>query len=338
MNIEYRPFKPHTLISGPIAQTILGSQFTGNTRVGSRTLHKVELETNTVLVVLEWSPPQPNSPLVLMGHGMGGCSESAYMRRIARKLYAAGFGVFMMNHRGSGPGMGMCDRLFNGGSSDDLAGIVDFIQSRYPANPLSIIGFSLSGNILLKYLGEGRALPPNVTHALAVNPPVDLALASRKISEGPWARTFNNYYLKLMYHQLDAVRDCFPDAFYPTQRATTIWDFDVQYTAPAAKYDGVEDYYGRCSSGQFLKNISVPTTILCSLDDPFIPPEAFEGVAVSDRVKLVTPRGGGHMGYLSLNKTPFGDHRWMDYFCMEWARCAGNGIQSQTPEAATCKA
>jgi len=334
---NYRPFQPSSLFSGPIAQTILGSQFTGDTRVGHRSMHKIAFAPNTTLVVLEWRPPKPDSPLVLMGHGMGGCSESAYMRRIARKLAGEGFGIFMMNHRGSGPGMGMCDRLFNGGSSDDLAGVVDYIQTLYPNNPLSIIGFSLSGNILLKYLGEGRALPANLKGALAVNPPIDLAVASRKISEGPWARTFNNYYLKLMYHQMDAMRDCFPEAFYPAERASTIWDFDVRYTAPAAGYDGVEDYYGRCSSGQFLGGISVPTSILCSLDDPFIPAKVFGGTSPSDNVRVLSPKRGGHMGYLSRTKTPLGDFRWMDYFCVEWARSQRDGQSSSEMKETACR-
>ena len=332
MNPDPLPFRPHALIRGPISQTIMASQFTGDTRVGRRRMHKVSLGSNTVLVVMEWKPPQPDSPLVLMAHGMGGCSESAYMRRVARKLAAEGFGIFMMNQRGSGPGIGLCDRLWNGGSSDDLAGVIDFIQTLYPTNRLSIIGFSLSGNILLKYLGEGRALPSTLNGALAVNPPVDLAEASRKISEGPWAKTFNNYYLKLMYHQVDAMRDCFPDAFYPAERASTIWDFDVRYTAPAAGYESVEEYYERCSARQFLDRVEVPTTILCSQDDPFIPPKVFAEASHSDSVRVLAPKRGGHMGYLSRTKTPLGDFRWMDYVCVEWAHRMSNGHTSFLPK------
>lgn len=233
--------------------------------------------------------------------------------------------------------MGMCDRLFNGGSSDDLAGMVDFIQSLYPDNPLSIIGFSLSGNILLKYLGEGRELPSSLKGALAVNPPIDLAMASRKISEGPWAKTFNNYYLKLMYQQMDAMRDCYPEAFYPDQRASTIWGFDEKYTAPAAGYKDVQDYYARCSSGQFLGQINIPTTILCSQDDPFIPADVFSGLSLSENVLMAAPHRGGHMGYLSQTRTPLGDYRWMDYFCVEWACSVRNGTPPQKLKDMACR-
>ncbi|MGP0564643.1 MULTISPECIES: YheT family hydrolase [unclassified Nitrospina] len=316
----WMPFKPHVLIPGPVAQTIVSSQWTGDTRIASRTLHKIRLEENAVLALLELKPQAPGRPLVLMMHGMGGCSESAYIRRIANKLGQEGYGVFMMNHRGSGPGMGLCDRLFNGGSSGDLKAVLQFITDRYPDSPLLAIGFSLSGNILLKYLGEGHDPIPQLRAAFAVNPPVDLKAASRAISHGPFARTFNRYYLGLMYNQLDALRECFPNAFAPAKRAGSIWEFDELYTAPAAGYATVEDYYDTCSSRQFLDRIRTPTTLLCSQDDPFIPPSVFEGIESATQVRFVNPKGGGHMGYIARKCTPFGDRRWMDYVCVEWVR------------------
>ncbi|MCF8720815.1 YheT family hydrolase [Nitrospina gracilis] len=316
----WMPFKPHVLIPGPVAQTIWGSQFTGDTRIPPRTFHKIRLEENAVLVLAELKPQTPGRPLVLLAHGMGGCSESAYIRRIANKLSEEGYGVFMMNHRGSGPGMGLCDRLFNGGSSGDLKAVLQFIANRYPDSPLLAMGFSLSGNILLKYLGEGRESIPQLRAAFAVNPPIDLKVASRAISHGAFARTFNRYYLGLMYNQLDALRECFPSAFAPTQRARTIWEFDQLYTAPAAGYATVEDYYDACSARQFLNGIRIPTTVLCSQDDPFIPPSVFDGIESASNVRFVNPKAGGHMGYIARKLTPFGDRRWMDYVCVEWVR------------------
>lgn len=315
-----KPFKPHVLFPGPVAQTVIGSQFTGDTRIPPRTLHKIRLGPRTKLVVTELPSRTAEGPLVLLGHGMGGCSESAYIRRIARKLGEVGCGVFMMNHRGSGPGMGLCDRLFNGGSSEDLAAVIDYIAGRHPERLLLVIGFSLSGNILLKYLGEGRTLPPNLVSAMAVNPPIDLATASRAISQGPFAGMFNRYYLDLMYRQVDAMRECFPDTFAPRGRARSIWEFDATYTAPAAGYASVEEYYERCSARRFLNGISVPTTVLCSQDDPFIPPEVFDGIERAPHVRFVNPRHGGHMGYVSRHLMPQGDRRWMDHVCVEWVR------------------
>ena len=313
-------FNPHPLVRGPIAQTVLGSQFTGNPQLPRRIQHRIRLDKNNLLLMYELKTAEDSAPVVLIGHGMGGCSESGYMRRISARLFREGFGVFMMNHRGSGPGIGLCDRLWNGGSSEDLARVIQFIVDRYPDRKLLVMGFSLTGNILLKYLGEGGQIPSNVHAALAVNPPIDLKVASRQISEGPWSRAFNKYYLKLMNRQVEAMVECYPDAFRPAVTPNTIWEFDVAYTAPAFGYPHVEAYYEECSAKQFLEHTAVPTTILCSQDDPFIPPEIFQSARMQQRIDFINPEFGGHMGYISHSRNSFGDRRWMDFFCVQWAK------------------
>jgi uncharacterized protein len=313
-------FNPHPLVRGSIAQTIVGSQFTGNPELPRRIQHRIPLDEKNLLLMYEIKAADESAPVVLIGHGMAGCSESGYMRRIAAKLFQEGFGVFMMNQRGSGPGIGLCDRLWNGGSSEDLARMIQFIVDLNPARKLMVIGFSLTGNILLKYLGEGRKIPSNVHSALAVNPPIDLEAASRQISEGPWSNTFNKYYLNLMNRQVEAMVECQPDAFQPTGTPRTIWEFDMQYTAPAFGYPRAEAYYEECSSKQFLEHVYIPTTILCSQDDPFIPPEIFQNARMSQRIDFVNPEHGGHMGYISRFRNSLGDRRWMDFFCVQWAK------------------
>jgi predicted alpha/beta-fold hydrolase len=313
-------FDPHPLIRGPITQTICGSQFTGNAQLPHRIQHRVQLDEKNLLLMYELKAADESAPIVLIGHGMGGCSESGYMRRISAKLWKEGFGVFMMNHRGSGHGIGLCDRLWNGGSSEDLAQMIQFIVDLYPSRKLLVMGFSLTANILLKYLGERRNIPSNIQSALAVNPPIDLKVASQKITEGPWSKTFNTYYLKLMNRQVQAMVECHPDAFRPAVTPNTIWEFDVEYTAPAFGYPRVEAYYEECSSKQFLEHISIPTTILCSQDDPFIPSEIFQSARMSQKIDFINPEFGGHMGYISRSRNALGDRRWMDFICVQWAK------------------
>jgi len=98
----------------------------------------------------------------------------------------------------------------------------------------------------------------------------------------------------------------------------TIWEFDVLYTAPAGGFADVEDYYSKSSSGQYLKSIKIPTILLCSEDDPFIPPSHFKSLKMSPAVDFVNPEYGGHMGYISKGKTSFGDRRWLDEVIMDW--------------------
>jgi predicted alpha/beta-fold hydrolase len=313
-------FKPHPLMPGGVIQTIMGAKFTGHTDLPIRIFHKVYLDVNSLLHVYELPPPETTSPIVLMSHGMAGCSESEYMRRIAAKLTGNGFGVFMMNQRGSGTGMGMSDRLWNGGSSDDLSAVIDYIVNTYPDRAILLLGFSLSGNILLKYLGEGRKIPANIKAAFAVNPPVDLKNASDILSNGSGGGLFNKDFLKPMNQQIEAMAECFPNTFLPPRKSTSILDFDTIYTAPAAGFKDVDEYYSKCSSKQFLDAIKVPTVLLCSQDDPFIPANIFSDARMSLCIEYLAPEHGGHMGYISSTTTSFGDKRWMDSVIVRWAQ------------------
>ena len=310
-------FVPHTLLRGGIIQTIVGSQFPGKSMTPTgRVTHIIDLEKNSKSISYEITAKDKTKPAVLLAHGMGGCSESGYIKRIAGKLWSQDYGVFMVNHRGSGAGMGLSSRLWNGGSSDDLSEMVNFILKKYPR--LILIGFSLSGNILLKYLGEGRFIPSGVVGALSVNPPIDLRLASQTLSTSPSCWLFNKYYMKLIKNQIRVLKKNFPSCVEQSIDFSTIWNFDVSYTAPVGGYENVDDYYDKCSGKKFLNNIKTPTAILCSIDDPFVPPKIFQDL--SRAVTIYQPKGGGHMGYVSAKQTPFGDYRWMDYAIINWVQ------------------
>ena len=311
-------FKPSPLIRGSLLQTIIGSRMGNSFRTPEQQCHQLRLGSQSVLMIFEYPPDEDYKPIVILAHGMGGCSDSGYIRRVGACLASKGYGVILMNHRGSGIGMGLSDTLWNGGSSEDLGAVIEFVLTIRPHHPILVIGFSLSGNILLKYLGEKRIIPSYLSRALAVNPPVDLRTTSFMISNSRINRIFNNYYMGLIRNQAQALTECFPDAIHPPLDADTIWDFDVAYTAPAGGYRDVEYYYYKCSANQYLNEIRIPTTILTSNDDPFVPLKAFREYPSSEYVELVVTQGGGHMGYISRSYATLPDKRWMDHFILNW--------------------
>ena len=115
MTSNHYSFEAKVLFRNKYIQTILGSIVSGNTNLPERKLHKVLIGQNASLILYELASINPEATVILLIHGMGGCSEASYMRRIARKLWIHGFTVFMMNQLGSGLGMGLSDRLWNGG-------------------------------------------------------------------------------------------------------------------------------------------------------------------------------------------------------------------------------
>jgi len=319
MSVDYYTFKPNSLLRSGIFQTIIGSQFSGDTRLPKRKVHKVNVGKQSKLMLLELPLENAGAPMVILAHGMGGCSESGYMKRISRKLWIRGLNIFMMNQRGCGLGMGLSDRLWNGGVSDDLGKVIEYVSKLYPEKMINIIGFSLSGNVLLKFLGEKRKHNLNISKAFAVNPPIDLKMSSCILSKTREGILFNRYYMRQIHLQSKALAECFPGVILPSGREKTILEFDEAYTAPAAGYIDVDDYYTKCSAKGYLDNITVPTTILYSEDDPFIRSEVFKSVRMSNSVEIFTPEYGGHMGYILNKPTPWGDYRWMDFLIADWA-------------------
>jgi len=325
VSLKFNPFmesfEPHWGVPGGVAQTIIGSQLRDKVLpCPPRIRHELHLAEQGRAILYEIEAKDDTLPIVLLAHGMGGCSESRYMKRISTKLWLRGYGVFLINQSGCGPGMGLSPRMWHGGSSDDLAKMIEFVLQRYPGKSLVPVGFSLSGNVLLKYLGEGRKIPENILAPLAVNPPVDLRVASAIISRKWSCALFNQYYMRLIRNQAVALVRQFPSALSPLKNLKTIWDFDVSYTAPAGGFKDVDDYYDRSSSRHYLKGIDIPTGILSAVDDPFIPGNLFDQIAMSEKVTLCKPESGGHMGYISRRATPHGDRRWMDYAVLEWIR------------------
>ena len=225
----------------------------------------------------------------------------------------------MMNHRGSGLGMGLSACLWNGGVSNDLDQVVEYMSKVYPNKSIDVVGFSLSGNILLKYLGEKRLRPVKIRKAFAVNPPIDLKRTSHILSRTKEGALFNSYYMKRIHMQSKALAECFPNAPVPSGKEKTILEFDEAYTAPVAGYKDVNHYYSKCSAKGYLEDITVPTTILCAMDDPFVESDIFKSVRMSNFIEINTPDMGGHMGYLSSKPTPWGDHRWMDFIVVDWS-------------------
>jgi len=317
MTSNHYSFEPKNLFRNKYSQTILGSIVSGNTNLPERKLHKLIIDQNAKLMLLELPSINPEAPVIILLHGMGGCSESSYMRRIARKLWIRGFNVIMMNHLGSGLGMGLSDRLWNGGSTGDLDMTLNYIAKIYPNIAIDVVGFSLSGNILLKYLGDKDKKNTKIRRAIAVNPPIDLKRASFFLSKTNWGRVFNNYYMRQINLQVEAMAECFRDAFIPS-KASTILEFDEVYTAPVYGYKNSDDYYSMCSAKNFLEDIVVPTTILCAMDDPFVESTIFKSVRMSSSIELNTPGNGGHLGYFSRKPTPWSDYRWMDFMIVDW--------------------
>lgn len=316
-------FIPHPLLKGGHRQTLAGYYAPQKKYRYSATRHTVELPDGDELMLHDDCPPGwgPGSPFVMLMHGLAGCHGSGYMMRIASKLARCGVRTFRLDHRGSGAAARKAKLPYHAGRSDDVRFAFDRAAGLCGGSLGAIVGFSLSGNMLLKMLGEnGRRdySPTYLASAIAVNPPIDLELCSQGMQQG-FNRVYDRHFTKLLRTQVQERIDTFADAPRPTGSLNpeSLRQFDDEYTAPASGFDGVEDYYFQSSAAQFIDSIQIPTMILTARDDPLIPVSSFEQLPQLPAVTLQIEEHGGHLGYLSSNRTD-GDCRWMDARVISW--------------------
>lgn len=238
------------------------------------------------------------NPLVVLVHGLTGCEDSAYVRASARHLLQKGFDVFRFNLRGAGPSRPHCREMYHAGRCEDLKlALETIVAAGQGSKGLFAMGYSLGGNLLLKYLGEAGA-ESLLTGAISVSAPLDLAAASTRL-EASRNRGYHRWLLDRMKSDWRGG----PLEISDAQRAAlntakTIREFDNGVVAPLNGFVDAADYYAKNMSGQFLEGIEVPTLLLHGDSDPWIPAAAYREVgALPTNLRVEVARGGGHVGF-----------------------------------------
>src|ERR1700732_2001191 len=183
-------FQPHPLLRNGHAQTLAGIYLPNGRFVERATRHRVVLPDGDTVVLHDDVPAdwRPGDRVALLLHGLAGCYQSSYMVRIASKLLGRGVRAFRMDLRGCGAGEGLASRPYHAGRSEDALAALEYLQTLCPESPVTLVGFSLSGNIVPKLGGESpESVPTNVEKTAAVCPSLDLALCAHSLL-GPGQR------------------------------------------------------------------------------------------------------------------------------------------------------
>ncbi len=313
------PFCPHPLVRGGHAQTLAAYCWPGKSEYRAAR-HVVTLADGDRVVLHDDCPPgwTAGDRAALLMPGLAGCHQSGYLVRTAAKLNVRGLRTFRLDQRGWGAGRGLAKHPFHAGRSEDVLAALLFIADLCPGSPLALAGFSLSGNVALKLLGErSDRLPAALDRAAALTPPVDLA-ASAAWMERRANRIYNRYMTGcLLRHLRENGRPLAPRNGNSKQLPKTLREFDDWYTAPASGFDSAAEYYARSSSARILSRIEIPTLIVAAADDPMIPVASFDGLPMSERVQLHISASGGHLGFIGRGgRDP--DRRWLDWRIVDW--------------------
>ncbi len=282
---------------------------------------RLELEDGDFLD-LDWSystSGESEKALILL-HGLEGNAQRPYMLGIARYFNQNGWDVAAINFRGCSGEINRLYRSYNAGASEDLVQVVSHILSKNRYNNLALNGFSLGGNLMLKYLGEGNKLPSQLKAAVAISTPCDLHLSLKKLEESR-NKIYSGRFVKKLKTQLYHREANFPNDLQKQQIAScnNLFAIDELYTSRAHGYKNAMDYYEKSSSLQFIEKISIPTLLINAKNDGFLSENSSPiSIAQSNpNFYLEMPEYGGHVGFIQKKKQTYTEERSLEFILQQ---------------------
>ena len=309
------PFLQPWWLPGAHAQTLAGKLLRPKPQLGV-TVERIDTPDDDFLD-LAWIPETDSAgPVVLVLHGLEGHTRRGYVIEMFQALSRQGLRSVGLNFRGCSGEMNRAPRFYHSGETEDVALVVELLRNRFPGRPIMAVGFSLGGNILLKFLGEqaDRGSFP-ISAAVAISVPYDLSAGATALEHGVMAHVYTRSFVKSLMGKVrakQALLENLLDLSTVSERAT-MRAFDDAVTAPLHGFAGADDYYRQCSSNQFVARIRTPTLLLHSLNDPFLPSSAVPRATIADNpdLTLVMTNTGGHVGFVE-GALPWGASFWAE--------------------------
>ncbi len=259
----------------------------------------MELEDGD-FIDLDWIATGKNK-LAILCHGLEGSARSSYMRGMTFALMKRGWDVLAWNFRDCSDEPNRLLSSYHSGKTDDLERVIQHAIATGPYDRIDLIGFSLGGNLILKYIGErGETIHPILHRAVAISAPCELACSSHELSK--WQnRIYMQRFLKTLRAKIKIKHVRFPESVDVSgiSKIKNFSQFDDRYTAPIHGFESALDYWTRNSSRQFLTSIRIPTLLINAANDPFLGPRCYpyEEAATHPYFYLEVPAQGGHVGF-----------------------------------------
>ena len=266
---------------------------------------------------LDWSYAQESSDkLLILLHGLEGDAQRPYMLGAAKLFSESDIDVVGVNLRGCSGEQNLKYRSYNSGATEDLHDVINYILKKKVYNDIYLKGFSLGGNIVLRYLGERQDHSAKIKAAVAISVPCLLygsCVELHKLKNRPYAINFL-FYLK---RRLREKQISYPNMIskQAIDEVKTLKHFDDVYTAPAHGYKDALEYYEKCSSLQFLENIKVPTLLINAKNDSFLSKECYplQVANKNPNLFLEIPKHGGHVAFITSGNVYYNERRALEF-------------------------
>lgn len=255
--------------------------------------------------------------LAILCHGLEGSSRNHYMLGTARSLHAQGWDVLAWNFRSCSGEMNRQYRFYHSGETSDLNLVINYAQQQSIYEHILIVGFSMGGNILLKYLGEqGSQVSNRIKGAVAFSTPCHLASSAEVLAKARnWI--YMQRFLITLKRKMKEKAALMPDKINVEgiEKIKDFYAFDTRFTAPIHGFKDAMHYWETNSSLYYLDQIRVPSLLINAENDPFLSPQCFprKEAQASNYLFLETPKEGGHVGFAQLDRKYWSETRLLEF-------------------------
>ena len=312
--LDLPPFRPRfPWLTGDL-QTLANRLLPPTSRLGAASSERLRLPMDdgsgdTLLAMLDRPLVDKGGPALILIHGLTGCETSAYMLNTARHFLGRGHPVLRLNLRAAGPSRPVCGDIYYAGRSQDFRAVLRLLPAELTTRGLVAVGFSLGGNMLLKYLGE-EGTAAKLQAAATVCAPIDLSVTCRYMLRAR-NRLYHRHVITGMKREATGAGARLTGA----ERAailgsTKVWEYDDRFIAPRHGFAGAEDYYDKNKAVRFMSGIGIPTLVIAAADDPWIPVSIYRDFdwAANPALVPLLADGGGHVGFHAAGSpTPWHD-------------------------------
>ena len=301
---DFKEYKPAIIFRNKHLNTIYPTFFR---KINNLTFQRERINTeDNDFIDIDWSKVSSKKLIVLL-HGLEGSSNGQYIKGMCRIFNKNNWDALAMNYRGCSGEINKTIRMYHGGATDDIEFLINYIEKDY--EEIALVGFSLGGNLLLKYLGDGKyKLNKKIKGAAAISVPCDLKSVMENLGRKK-NLIYSKRFLKALKKKVMLKKMLLPNEISDEhlKYIKSLKDFDDKYTAPIHGFKDAYDYYEKCSCKKFLKDIKTPTLIINALDDPFLDKDCFpvDEVEINENLSLLMPKHGGHVGFSSLSEEDY---------------------------------
>lgn len=260
---------------------------------------------------LDWLFREGHQKLVILSHGLEGNSERPYIAEAARYFFGRGWDTLAWMCRSCSGEMNLTKRLYSHGQSEDLALVVEHAAER-GYDQIVLIGYSMGGNLTLKYLGTAAGnQPAAVSHGIAFSSPCYIQHSVDALERyDNWL--YKRKFFRSLSEKMRAKAAQFPGLIDVDQlQKVRRWrDFDAWFSAPLNGFANPEAFYHYASAANFMAGTTVPVLLVNALNDPIIPAACTpRELAIHPLITIEEPAKGGHVGFhLRGNK----EWSWME--------------------------